>query len=465
MELNHIPKVLVFLLVFLILGLIFFTVRDAVQTEKNAVFNFQPIPNQAPKFLPTPDMKLSCSAKLKSCILDDECQVACGSDFSCVTVEDGQNIVYNNIQVPDGSWCLPKLPKDKDCNIYTGRWTWSADPKCPNGQCWKCICKYPTLFTDSETGCLTQVGCMYQADQKSPPQLGSLVSSVFNTEYKSGEVKWDPTSYNPVVLSKNPMDTDDKSRPKWVCSCPPGTVRLPNDPYTCHPDKCCGSTEGCATTGILNQSFQCKTKNPQKISDDECAVGFTDPGLCECKCDCTYYQNTIYKNDQCFPSDNLCQPGSYDKNTGQCNCPGTAYNTYCYNLPDGIPAQPNNPTICKQKNNPINYQCWDVCNGNPCGNNAVPGTCGIDRSKNPPVHTCICSQKIEACGDSPVTVLPKNPKYPTCDPGDICLPSGTVVNTISSGTTTCNYDTRDIPCCSGDFRTESNFFGSTTYCK
>lgn len=448
MELNHISKALIFLIVFLILGLLFFVVRDMVQVEPDPVFNFQPVPNMAPRFLPTPDINLPCSSKLKTCTYNEDCQASCGSDFSCVEVSEGQNVVYNNTTVGVGKWCLPKLPdpNEKTCNIYTGRWTWSADPSCntKNGQCWKCICMYPTLFANPDTGCTTQVGCTYK--DKDSVQKGSLVSSIFNKDFDTGEATWDPTISNPLVLSKDPMDVDEQSRPKWVCSCPLGTTRIPNDPYTCYPDKCCGSKENCALSKISTegtQAFKCISKDKSKISDEECAVGFTDPNLCECVCNCNFYSNTTSIKGLCYPTDILCKNGSYNKDTGQCNCTAPYYNTPCTNAKN-----PEGPTQCSDQNNPLGFQCWNVCGGDPCGDSTI-ATCGLNPSTN--TRTCTCKTQLTDCENNTYTLVPKSTENPTCN--ETCIPAGFVDSeTITSPGTLpvsqCDKSQRD-KCCNG----------------
>ena len=450
LDFTHLKKGFFLFFISLVIGIILIVIFNIMRPEKQPDFNFEPVPTVSPQFLPQPKLDIKCSDKIQECNdgLDSTCETKCGSEYTCTYVENDGQYVYNGIKIPQGKWCLPSFDeKDKkSCNIYTGRWTWSAG-NCSNGkeQCWKCQCLYPTLFSNPESGCTDQVGCTITINNQEVK--GNIVGSVFNKDFK--DKIWDPLKgQDATILRNNPMDAEF-SRPMWVCDCPKGTVRYPNDPYNCHPDPCCGSNKGCSISEIsdLKKSFKCTSNKKDTITDEECSTFFEDPSVCSCSCNCAYYDNSILlKSGRCYPKDILCKPGEYVD--GKCECgTGTSYATNCLNVIDTDLKQYGVlPEICIDENNPLGQQCWDVCGGNPCGNPDI-STCSRDPNTNKAICTCKDPKlTAEDCNGKEVNLQRGGDKCQT-----LCLPKD-AVNWYTDGsgrTKPCSYP---HPCCSGSSR-------------
>ena len=224
---------LIFIILITILTVMFFELvkPDNIKRE----FNYDAFPNIKPTDLPEPTLASgsSCLSSLKACNSDIDCG-DCGDNFACTDTETEH--IVDGVRVPAGKFCLPKKDGDAICNVHTGKWVWASEG---GDQNWKCVCRYPSLYTDSDSGCTKQVAC---GDSTVPLKFQSDAPSDSGYSYKKGDV-WDPVNSQSENLSVNPFstfkDSNGNTLPLLACDCTSsGNVRLPNDPYVCHPDYC-----------------------------------------------------------------------------------------------------------------------------------------------------------------------------------------------------------------------------------
>lgn len=449
-NLTYILKLIILFIIFFVIALIIFTVYRIVKPEKNPKQNYQSFPHISLKNLPEPNIQTACD-NLKQCTVDNDC-IICGDNFQCVDVENNQKYHYKGFNVPKGKWCLPKISQ-QSCNLSTGKWVWSYD----TGQNWKCQCKYPNLYNGDD--CTQQVACL--TPENDQPD-GKLVGSVFNKTFK--DMVWDPINPDDkFILTQNPNELDEKDRPKWVCECPKGYIRYPNDPYNCYKDPCCASEKGCAERDKTDPNakfFLCETTDEKQISNEECSTYVTDPSLCTCKCNCDKYSSTIsLANGQCIPVQQLCENGTYDSQTGNCICTGQYKKYNCINAPFGDILKTEG--ICKTKDNPIGQECVNVCEPNPCG---FGNTCSANPGAGFNNFICSCQPIYANDANNKRTLLGyKNSDNCT----ESCYPKGTLywqkIAYLASGQTIESKADQQYECCNGYSSDTERDFGTVTF--
>lgn len=349
-------EVIVFLIVFFIV-IILYSFYILIHKEPIRPYNFSPFPTVKPENLPNANVDhiTTCEDTLQKCDpynRDIDCSKTCGPNFTCVTVEDYDNIQYKNNPVPAGNWCLPKdddgnTPTDLGCGTYTGRAVWSSDGE---KQKWECVCLYPSLFGGPQ--CLSQRACI-------DPTYTDIQSCVVNGEEKKCNYlvddkgrKWDPGQPDfipPDGLS--PYAKKPDGTPMFTCACNKvGSagqkfLQLPNDPYNCHLDPC-----------DFDHSGQLWDAEKQQ-------------------CDCQKTSNQWVKS----PVDGICRIGKcgstgfFSDPDKRCKCQGGAISKLCSSdvYPrDGVP-KCEDETGGGGRCNPSGSYCDDACNKKPCLNGSV----------------------------------------------------------------------------------------------
>jgi hypothetical protein len=362
-----------FFIVITLIGLILFTFYNLIKPERDLRYNFQPFPNVSPKDLPDAptEGQPSCYNTLTKCDQQDNCSKCGEENFECVQVEEDGQYNFNGIYVPKGKWCLPKKDGTNDCNIYTGRWTWSSG-ECENGksQCWKCLCLYPDLYTNSKQGCSEQLVCINPNIAPEQQKNNKLVGTKYSP-YK--DKSWDPFGDPDTTVAKiNPYTSDENGNPWFACTCDNSVgdnklpfVNLPGDPFICHIDSCWEYNNN-AKNGL---ECDANTKN--------CS--------CDCKDDGYKFKEGIYKGKcialESLSSNDICKDGTLDIDSDICNCPLTI-STDCNSNYVSRPGSKN----CENPLNPVGKECWNSCDGNLCKNNS---NCLIDKNQDKK-YSCQC---------------------------------------------------------------------------
>lgn len=377
---------------------------DIVRPEPIVAYNYNAFPNVHPSNLPDGSSASSndCRQTLTPCDEEGKCSHCGEADFKCTAVEDDGYYQFNNTSVPPGTWCLPKLNREQTCNKNTGTWVWTTDPSCSSGkQCWQCECQYPTLFTESEEGCAFQKACAVTLNGKT--EMGTLKD-------KNGTV-WDPGAEHDLP---NPLSFDPHTgAPLYTCDCPKGSLVLPNDPYTCHRDKCwdllgpdVGVVKGVATCKGETCSCNCETgggvtlPNPSEkagscqLKKNLCLNGhYTGAGTMNKKTKDQFaqYEKLIKMFEKSAPA-----MAAYYKNllktledaaTAHCDC-NNYIHKFCYS--DYVKKSSKHNEPCADMSNYIGEECVNPCNDNPCGE----GQCNIESNKSefPKGYSCDCSK-------------------------------------------------------------------------
>ena len=437
---------LIFIILITILTVMFFELvkPDNIKRE----FNYDAFPNIKPTDLPEPTLASgsSCLSSLKTCNSDIDCG-DCGDNFACTDTETEH--IVDGVRVPAGKFCLPKKDGDAICNVHTGKWVWASEG---GDQNWKCVCRYPSLYTDSDSGCTKQVAC---GDSTVPLKFQSDAPSESDYSYKKGDV-WDPVNLQSENLSVNPFstfkDSNGNTLPLLACDCTSsGNVRLPNDPYVCHPDYCTdydGNENGEGYTAAVldengyatgdcdceNAKFGNETQVLQTIPvgklrglcynpDRVCSgSGTFDPvtGLCSNSSNLDMPQNNVMVQcnsenvvwDQttslCANNSNVCNfpKISFDKNSsvedittavmntgkiGGANCDTLRLNFLQQeNLPDGTASALNQ--IDNQQ------QCTEIGVGQPWRCKSLDGTCISTLCQNP--KNAIGMEEVSICNEN-----------------------------------------------------------------
>jgi hypothetical protein len=374
------------------------------------IYNFNAFPDVNPSDLSNIQSGGSfCTQSIQECDKDGSCTKCGNPEYECVQ-SDG-NMVFNNMKVPIGKYCLPKGPLELGCNRYTGRIVWTKEKG------WQCICAYPDLFTGDT--CETQVACINSSSDTPTDQSNNYLVGTEDGPYQRD--KWDPLVNNLKPLP-NPYTYDPINKKPWFqCNCDDGKsdpnnpttgfVNLPGDPYTCHLDPCW------------------KSKNYQLPG----AIPVPGGGY---KCDCSANNGIVVTdpesdfNGLCLAKEDLCKvssgpTGNYDETTKTCNC-GILHSRACTsNYVKRTSKNTNNPCTndsdcmgsgstcdtktgwctCLDENNKIGQECVNPCDPNPCnGRGCTP------KLSQSPYFNCDCNIMQDG-----KTTPPKLPEVSTCD--------------------------------------------------
>jgi hypothetical protein len=425
-------QLLLFFIV-LIISLIAFTIYKLIKPEKEIMFNYNPLPEVSPKDLPdAPGSMKSCFNTLTPCTDVGAGCPSCGGDFECKKIDTANFYNLNGIEVPTGTWCLPKHEGQQTCNVHTGKWVWSSG-NCPNGksQCWKCVCLYPDLYGDPETGCTTQKACLNEQLSSESQKDNKLVATVFAPDKYKGQV-WDPTSTSSDsdILRLNPYQADDKGNPYFSCRCNgEGQLLLPNDFYNCNMDSC--------FIDLNIKSLNCSSD-----------------GIC--KCDCSSNGGIKIRegqyNGMCI-RDNFgyCTDGNFDEVNYKCNCP-SGLSRDCNSLYVRRDGKPD----CVNPENMIGKECVNVCIPSPCKNQSqcAIDQAGYDSGTNKDGYICQCetattTEQIKDAGNDSYIY-----KFRGKNCEEKCLPTDFTVHKYLDwgklGTSNDNYAGSIQECCSRD---------------
>ena len=101
-------------------------------------------------------LKPFCKKEKVECETNNDCKKCNesrgGEEIVCVKLErtpDQEKEGYGTTK----SYCAPKLPTDKQCIAKNGGiWTWTGWSSA-NQQDWECLCTYPNIAGDKNTGC------------------------------------------------------------------------------------------------------------------------------------------------------------------------------------------------------------------------------------------------------------------------------------------------------------------------
>lgn len=298
------PGTIKVFLIILVLAIIFFIFWVIIKPSSDIPkIGITPLPTTG-IIVPVDDS--DCGRNIVECSSDYDCQTKCGltgsnNNYTCTTIKS--DVYYLGTQLPKGkSFCLPKEASNLNsvCGTYTGRVVRTMDS---NGALsWTCQCKYPSMFGGSD--CNQPVACRYQFID---PQTGKNTVSYAKlmkidkngtpiTDSEGKKIYYDPTSPPPDT---SPVDVyeNDPTKPVWICDCADalkGAISLPNDPYSCHMDRC--------------YSGQGNTKAAQ-----------FDTTKNECVCDNT----TTFKSNIsgfCYPLDTTEAERCVPNSKGMCTC-------------------------------------------------------------------------------------------------------------------------------------------------
>ena len=420
---------------------------NMVGPETNTVpFNFDPFPKITPSRLPDPSHQTdNCWNKLTACDSAGQCSSCSDREYKCVNVSQGQAdrkfYHFNGINVPKGSWCLPKDDNPNPiCNSYTGRWVWSFDPEycasvnAKGQQCWKCQCLYPNLFSGSSQGCNSSTACQNDSPLNRSATLvqtgNKLIATTAAKDSLQGCV-WDPTNdkANPEnkcqdIYNYSPLDQDKNGQPWFSCSCQDNQAgqyfaNLPNDPQTCHLEPC---------YKYLGNSIKGLT-----CSGDNCS----------CICDNTNMAlspNGKY-GGTCVSIINACGHFGWNKDDKECACGnGPYWPRKCKSSTTGVNMDDSTLPDCTLPENALGSECYNPCEAKTCNHNSVCISCGqqssdeISMCQYQPDSGSFSTDKTihSVCDCSLGDVPPNSQNYggyygPTCSLA--CLKADTVVNT------------------------------------
>ncbi len=371
-----------------IIGIVLISVYMMIKPEKSTPFYFSPFPTESPSSLPDPSRPTdTCWNKLTPCDSEGQCSACSLDEYHCVTVtqeqEDQKYYHFNGINVPKGKWCLPKDGNPNPvCNTFTGKWLWVYDPEyCAivspgHSQCWKCECKYPNLFSGSETGCNTKLACQNDSIKtKSDTQpKNQLVGSECSKSNLHGEV-WDPTSNNSDtdIYNYTPYDKDKDGNPWFVCDCNDNSdgqffSRLPHDPHTCHLEPC---------YSYLNSN----------LKGLECDKDGCQESNCECLCSGPFAKSPSGKfKNSCVLITNACGQFGYNNKEQTCECgDGPNWPRKCKNSVTGVNMDDESLPDCKEPANALGSECINPCEESKCAHKSLCVSCGSYSYKSDPI--------------------------------------------------------------------------------
>lgn len=357
-------------IVIVVLGVIVISIYMMIKPEQNPVpYRFNPFPKIAPTDLPDPARATdNCWNKLTPCDQFGNCSACSGQEYKCTNVTkeqaDSKHFHFNGINVPEGNWCLPKDNNpNPQCNQYTGRQLWVFDQeycanKSSNGQCWKCECLYPNMFSSSEEGCTNRSVCQNNSISALSSTTGGQPTSQLKANFSSSNIQsgcvWDPTlppSDNcSGIYQYTPYDQDKNGNPLFSCSCSSPVdnqyfTSLPNDPYSCHLDPCYKSSN--YTSGGYRENEQCICQPNYTLS----------PG--------GKFKNTCVSVPMACGSSG--DSAGYDSSTNSCLCgdEGPYWPRNCKSEVTGINTDKNYPN-CKTPQNALGSECINPCEGVSC---------------------------------------------------------------------------------------------------
>ena len=200
--------------------------------------------------VPVDDSK--CGTDIIECQSFDDCLQNCnvagmtGSNYQCQKIE--KDVFYLGTKLPkEKSYCLPSdggsINNIDACGTYTGRVLRALGPDNKLG--WVCECKYPGFYGNERAYCLQQSACSYIEVDKTTNLQQVKFAPLMKIDENGNPIKdkdgktniyYDPRT----TEDSSPVDVYNKdlSKPVWTCECPPGYIKLPNDPYSCHRDPC-----------------------------------------------------------------------------------------------------------------------------------------------------------------------------------------------------------------------------------
>ena len=409
-NITYIKKNAYAFLIVVVISLVLIILYHIIKPEYNVGYNFNPFPNIHPSDLPDAETGSgSCFNKLTPCDAEGKCSSCGESNYTCTSVRRKGEYELNNIQVPKGSWCLPKKENTQSCNLYTGKWLWTSN-NCPGGQtqCQKCECLYPDLFDGDDCG--RKKACFNKSDQASGSQLNNKLIGLDTAPEKFRGVEWDPNSgTDSEILQYNPYTFDEKTGKPWFgCECkgPGPYVRLPNDPYNCHIDPCWRQTTSIPASGASCSDTTCECKCNQPGSP---AGGVNIPigtlkGMCAT-------ESVLCKGDG----------ATWNRKTQQCDCGTNNLRKLCSS--DYV--QRSGVDKCTDSKNLIGEECVNPCSPSPCQNCTKGGCCRIDPTTK--TSSCDCSK-----ADGPEDTDCDGKKFKYTFSGDKCqyekAPNGTAIS-------------------------------------
>lgn len=443
----------------LLLAIIVFAFYEMIRPENSVPYNFNPIPQLAPTDLPDPAHKTdSCWSKLTPCDSEGQCSACSTGQYKCVQVSEEEAdqgyYHFNGITIDrPGSYCLPQDNNPNPvCNLYTGRWLWVYDPAycsthAPDSdhpdQCWKCECLYPTLYSDSNTGCTTQQACQNRSplSHSTFQPENVLIGSKYAPKELQG-VQWDPISgVDKNILTYSPYTTDKDGNPWFVCNCKANTsnqffTTLPNDPHTCHLEPCY-SYYGSTAKG-LNPSCDYDSNG------NDC--------YCSCSTNTAVAPEVSAYKGTCVSVQGSCGNGGYDDKSGKCVCGAPYWQVQCRSTF----ANTGNGDLpeCQNVNtNALGSQCVDPCQPNPCQHETkcITHAPSSDVPGSLPFATCDCSSYPDS--QAPPPKFEWGGQY--C--ADQCLPAGTTIST--GGINYHNPCASEACCCSGQSHATTHGIG------
>jgi hypothetical protein len=336
-----------------IITVIIMSLYFLIKPDNSNVYAFKPFPSKHPENIPSPGQRYVPNCNIEAVELpigDDDCTKVCGknTELTPTLILPNQTVVYHGQTLTEGKkYCVPKPPRN--CSNISGTLVWSS----VGGQGWNCICKYPTLYTNPDSGCNDQQVCKITGDGIIKKEI-TLSSSDINN--------WIPT--DPTLTNISPYSSKDNN-PDFSCDCTKGYddnhnayVKMPNDPYRCHKDPCFPTDVSSDTFDNLNN------KEPGT------AKGFVG-GNEVCDCGKPYLDaDGNYKDSKSrlvkSNVDKKCRTSSCNKWDGdKCVCKNSYYFREC---DAKYYSRPGKPKCKAYELNTVGGECY-----NPC---AVPGICG-----------------------------------------------------------------------------------------
>lgn len=123
----------------------------------------------------------SCRSKITACETDDDCVNRCGGSGFVCQLWSKDSIQYPSKAVPSDTQrvCVPQINASSESTVdlqtinqFTTRVVWSETGCNGSAQCWKTMCKFPTIFDKSDTesttqSCDTQIACTMSSSLRS----------------------------------------------------------------------------------------------------------------------------------------------------------------------------------------------------------------------------------------------------------------------------------------------------------
>ncbi len=323
------------LILTIIIALVLICLWLIFKPEKFETIAISAFPSTGP-FIP-PDSS-NCGTNI---VLAQNGECPCDSNYSPYKVDKDIYYLGSKLQVGE-TYCLPKQDFSvlTGCGINTGQALWSQDN---NGvERWTCQCKYPSLFNGDT--CTTQQACRvsdnvfgnlqeYNIDGTKGTDVWTVASSdsplstynsvnftivgtviegnkeivvdnaflligysISGPGINSGTIITDVNGTTITISSIPTISTSNavliitsNSALKYMCDCPSGSYRLPNDPYRCHSDICYAGFESQPSANFNGYECVCDgvTTTKSNISGfcypyDDLSTCFPLNGTCTC---------------------------------------------------------------------------------------------------------------------------------------------------------------------------------------